>query len=149
MKTIIRMYKHLNWANQRMLEILQTLECDNQQARRLFSHILYSEQVWLSRLQGIDSSHLPIWGEIEITACEALVKQNEQSFTIFLSSIIDSDLDNLITYRNSEGKEFRSSLRDILTHLVLHGQYHRGQIMSRLRADGIDPINIDFITFVR
>ncbi|WP_244563156.1 DinB family protein [Paenibacillus uliginis] len=54
-----------------------------------------------------------------------------------------------MTYTNSSGKEFMTSIRDILTHVALHGQYHRGQINSRFRADGIDPVNMDYITFVR
>ena len=35
---------------------------------------------------------------------------------------------HLVTYKNSKGTEFRNSKRDILTHVALHGQYHRGQI---------------------
>lgn len=29
--------------------------------------------------------------------------------------------------------------------VALQGQYHRGQINSLLRADGFEPVNIDFI----
>ena len=81
--------------------------------------------------------------------CAELVMQNEESLTTFLTNLANSDLDKLIFYTNSKGTEFKNSVRDILTHIALHGQYHRGQINSRLRADGIEPVNIDFITFVR
>ena len=40
LKTIQKMFEHLNWANQRILETLQNIEVENQQVR-LFSHILY------------------------------------------------------------------------------------------------------------
>jgi uncharacterized damage-inducible protein DinB len=143
------MYEHLNWANQRILETLQNVETDNQQVKSLFSHILFAEKVWITRLRGLDSSRLPIWSEVNIEVCAELVKQNEESFTAFLTNLANTDLDNLISYTNSKGKEFKSSMRDILTHVALHGQYHRGQINSRLRADGIEPVNTDFITFVR
>jgi uncharacterized damage-inducible protein DinB len=143
------MYEHLNWANQRILETLQNVEADNQQVKSLFSHILFAEKVWITRLRGLDSSRLPIWSEVNIEVCTELVKQNEESFTAFLTNLVNTDLDNLISYTNSKGKEFKSSMRDILTHVALHGQYHRGQINSRLRANGIEPVNTDFITFVR
>lgn len=143
------MYEHLNWANQRILEALQSIENQNQEVCRLFSHILFAEKVWITRLRGLDSSRLPIWSEVDIEVCAELVMQNEESLTTFLTNLANTDLDKLISYTNSKGKEFKSSVRDILTHVALHGHYHRGQINSRLRADGIEPVNIDFITFVR
>jgi uncharacterized damage-inducible protein DinB len=143
------MYEHLNWANQRILEKLQNIESENHEVSRLFSHILLAEKVWITRLRGLDSSRLPIWLEVNLEVCAELVLQNEESLTTFLPILANTDLDKLISYTNSRGKEFKNSVRDILTHVALHGQYHRGQINSRLRADGIEPVNIDFITFVR
>lgn len=149
MKTIKKMYEHLNWANQCILETLQNNEGENREASRLFSHILLAEKVWITRLQGLDSSQLPIWLEGDIDICAELVSQNEKSLTTFLTNLKNTNLDNLIFYTNSKGTKFKNSVGDILTHVALHGQYHRGQINSRLRADGIEPVNIDFITFVR
>lgn len=143
------MYEHLNWANQRILETLQSIEDENQDVFRLFSHILFAEKVWIARLQGLDSSQLPIWSDVDKEVCAELVKQNEESLTTFLTKLTDTDLEKLISYTNSKGKEFKNSVRDVLTHVALHGQYHRGQINSRLRTEGIEPVNIDFITFVR
>jgi uncharacterized damage-inducible protein DinB len=143
------MYEHLNWANQCILETLQSIEDENQEVNRLFSHILFAEKVWITRLRGLDSSRLPIWLEVDMEVCAELVMQNEESLTTFLTNLANSDLDKLIFYTNSKGTEFKNSVRDILTHIALHGQYHRGQINSRLRADGIEPVNIDFITFLR
>ena len=143
------MYEHLNWANQRILETLQSMEDENQEVCRLFSHILFAEKVWITRLQGLDSSQLPIWSEVDLEVCAELVRQNEESVTAFLTNLANTGLDQLISYTNSKGSEFKNSVRDILTHVALHGHYHRGQINSRLRAEGIEPVNIDFITFVR
>jgi uncharacterized damage-inducible protein DinB len=150
LKTIQKMYEHFNWANQRILETLQNLEAENQQVNRLFSHILYAEKVWVTRLKGMDSLQLPLWSdEWDVATCAELIKQNEEHYKTFLSDIEKTDLDRVISYTNSKGKEFNSSIRDILTHVALHGQYHRGQINSRLRMDGNQPVDIDFITFVR
>ena len=143
------MYEHLNWANQRILETLQNIEGEIHDEVRLFSHVLLAEKVWITRLHGLDSSQLPIWLEGDINICAELVRQNEESLTTFISNLTNADLDNLILYTNSKGTEFKNSVRDILTHVALHGQYHRGQINSRLRIDSYEPINIDFITFVR
>lgn len=149
MKTIQRMYEHLHWANQRIFETLQSMEDENQEVCRLFSHILNAENIWITRLRGMDSTKLPIWSEADIESCAELMKQNEESFTAFFTNLAITDLDKVISYTNSKGREFEYSVRDILTHAALHGQYHRGQINSRLRAVGIEPVPIDYITFVR
>ncbi|MEW9051154.1 MAG: DinB family protein [Neobacillus sp.] len=149
MKTIERMFQHLHWANQRILETLKRTEGEIPLASRLFSHILFAEHVWFTRLKGLNSSHLPIWGEISIEECEKLALQNYQDFTEYLIGIGEEELEGTIRYKNSKGEEFQTSVRDILTHIALHGQYHRGQINQRLRSDHFEPVNTDFITFVR
>jgi uncharacterized damage-inducible protein DinB len=77
LKTIQKMYEHLNWANQRILEALQNIEGENDEVSCLFSHILLAEKVWITRLRGLDSSRLPIWLEVDIEVCAELVMQNE------------------------------------------------------------------------
>ncbi|GED17576.1 DinB family protein [Aneurinibacillus migulanus] len=149
MRTIQKMYEHLNWANHRILEKLHNNKNGNQQIIDLFSHILYTEQVWITRLRGMDSSQLPIWSEANLSVCAELVRKNQDDFTALFANLTSADLDNLISYRNSKGKEFKTSIEDILTHVALHGQYHRGQINSRLRANRVEPVNTDYITFVR
>jgi uncharacterized damage-inducible protein DinB len=143
------MYEHLHWSNQRILQTLQTVEGENKQVYNLFSHILLAEHVWFTRLKGLDSSDLPIWAEVNLEACERLVNQNYQNFKEFLSSLSTPKLEQIVSYKNSKGKEFNNSVRDILTHVALHGQYHRGQINLLLRTCEQEPVNVDFITYVR
>jgi uncharacterized damage-inducible protein DinB len=42
-----------------------------------------------------------------------------------------------------------SAVQDVLTHVVLHSAYHRGQIASLMRAGGAVPAYTDFIHAVR
>ena len=51
---------------------------------------------------------------------------------------------------NKYGRErFRSSLHDILMHVIMHSAYHRGQIAADMRASGAEPVYTDFIHAVR
>ena len=149
METIKKMFTHLQWANERILEQLNKSEGFNQQVIRLFSHILFAEQVWFTRIQGADSSHLPIWSDAELSDCEKLVKQNEKSAASILSQLSSSRLDETIVYQNSQGKTFNQSIREILIHVALHGQYHRGQINTWLRGNDLEPASVDFILYAR
>ncbi|RTQ96082.1 damage-inducible protein DinB [Lysinibacillus telephonicus] len=149
METIQKMFEHLNWANIRILKTLQNAEVENQEIIRLFSHILLAEKIWFTRLQGLDSSNVPIWTEVDLKVCSQLVEENQEVSTKFLSQLNNTDLDKIVFYKNSKGTEFKNTIREILTHIALHGQHHRGQINIKLRTDGIEPVGIDFITFVR
>lgn len=151
LKTIRNMYEHLHWANLRILDTLQTIEDENEskQVINLFSHILLAEQVWITRIKGADSSILPIWSDVGLESCAKLVEQNHENFTGLLSGLNDGNLDDFVFYTNSKGTKFKNSLRDILIHVALHGQYHRGQINLCIRADKFEPVNVDYITFKR
>lgn len=149
MKTIKRMYEHLHWANLHIFEGLQNMKGEKNEVCGLFSHILSAEKVWFARLQGIDSSQIPLWPEMNLIQCAELIMQNEMTIATFLTSLEEADLDRLVSYTNSKGIEFTNSVRDILTHVAMHGQYHRGQINTRLRANNEVPVDVDFISFVR
>lgn len=143
------MYEHLHWANLHIFEALQNFKGEKKEVCGLFSHILSAEKTWFARLQGIDSSQIPLWPDMNMIQCAELIMQNEMTITTFLANLKESDLDRLLSYKNSKGTEFTNSVRDILTHVAMHGQYHRGQINTRLRANSEAPVNVDFISFVR
>jgi uncharacterized damage-inducible protein DinB len=143
------MYKHLDWANKRILTYLQKNQTENENVIRLFSHILLAEKIWYTRIMGEDSIGLHVWGDEDLDACSKLVEQNEKSYSALLQDLSEDDLQRVIPYKNTHGKEFVNTIGDILTHVALHGQHHRGQINQRLRESGYDPVGIDYISMVR
>ncbi|CAM3677783.1 DinB family protein [Cohnella lubricantis] len=150
MQTIRNMFKQLNWANERILAHLRTQD-NNEQAVRLFAHILRAEQVWLARLTGKDSSPIALWSDANLTDCSRWIEENKENFQAYLAAIEEGgSLDHVIEYKNQAGtSSYSTSVRDILTHVALHGQYHRGQINSMLRAAGGEPVSVDYIVFAR
>lgn len=51
--------------------------------------------------------------------------------------------------RNSLGEDWTSTVGDILTHVAMHGAYHRAQIAAAIRESGRTPAYTDFIHAVR
>jgi len=145
----LRLFHHADWANRRVLTLLQNLSALPDKARRVFAHLLAAEQVWLTRLRGTASSHLESWPDHALEKCAAQVEVNAAEYRRYLETLTDAMLNFTITYRNSKGAEFSNSVHDTLTHVSLHGSYHRGQIAQTIRGAGLEPVNTDFITFVR
>jgi uncharacterized damage-inducible protein DinB len=145
-----RLFEHVFWADGRVVEVLSAGQTrQNDEAIRLFSHVLAAERVWLLRLRGEDSSIQPIWPELALPEIEALAAANRAGYSEYFRTLSDAGLDRTSEYRNSSGATFRTRVADILSHVALHGAYHRGQIARAIRAAGEAPVNTDFITFVR
>jgi uncharacterized damage-inducible protein DinB len=148
-KTLRKMFEHMHWADSRILELLQQPNADSTKAAALFAHSLQAELIWLTRLQGEDSASIQLWPEAGTVSPVELSERNREGYAAYFAGLSETDLDAEIRYRNQSGQEFQTSIRNMLTHVALHGQYHRGQINALIRGDGGEPVNVDFITYIR
>ncbi|MCL6458098.1 MAG: damage-inducible protein DinB [Gorillibacterium sp.] len=150
-----RMFDHVNWANNKILQQLQLLTEPLPKPIHLFTHVLSAEKVWLTRLNGEDRAKLSVGatsGQIDgepLIVCEQWLRENREDYNVYFAHITEQDLLNVIAYRNTQGILHHTSVIDILTHVSEHGSYHRGQICSYLRSQGYEPVNTDYITFTR
>lgn len=149
METIRDLFKYDGWANARVFDSLKAAPGGSRKAVRLLAHLLVSEKVWLLRLRGVDTSGINLSPEMSLAECEALAGEMQREYAEHLGSLGEEDLNQKVAYRNSKGKEFQTSLGDILTHVALHGAYHRGQIAAAVRGEGAAPVSTDFINYVR
>jgi uncharacterized damage-inducible protein DinB len=145
-----RMWQHVHWADAQVLHLLSTSAAAGQpNVVRLLAHLVAAERVWLLRLRGEDSGAQAIWPEWSMEEVNAVGAANVGDFGRLLAGLSDADLAREVAYANSRGDAFRTSAGDILTHVALHGAYHRGQIAAAVRAAGGEPVNTDFINWVR
>jgi uncharacterized damage-inducible protein DinB len=141
------LFSYDEWAIARSLgSIDATIES---KAKLLLSHILLAERIWLMRLLGEDSSAIPTFKEFPIDECERMAAELHRGYIEFIDSLSEEDLDRSITYKNTKGAKFTTPIREVLTHVGLHGVYHRGQIAWLVREDGGTAVSTDFITFTR
>lgn len=145
----LRVFAYAEWGTRRSYQSILEQPTAGAGAVRYLSHLVASERVWITRLQGKDSSTLPIWPELTLQDCETLINENARAIREYLDGLEENDFTSTITYRNSKGAEFTTPVVEVLTHLAFHGGYHRGQIASAIRNAGGEPTDTDFIIFVR
>ena len=143
-----RQFSYDEWANREVLNAIRSAGGANQRSLQLMSHILAAELVWLERLTHQPQS-VPVWPEPDLAQCEAQAAQLGGQWLEFLDLLTAGDVSQSITYKNSKGEEWTSTIVDVLTHVVMHSAYHRGQIASHMRANGQTPAYTDFIHGVR
>ena len=142
------LFEFENWANRRVLAAVESAE-NRGSTVRLLSHILAGQEVWLTRLQGSSSSAVPIWPALSLTECERRMDWLDGELNQYLRRLTEEDLDKPIEYSNQHGATYTHTPMEILTHLGLHSQHHRGQIALQLRQHGEEPAVTDFIAFRR
>lgn len=143
-----RLIAHLAWADDRVLAALRSATNPDPSCREVFAHVLAAEHVWLARLKGETPTH-PVWPDLSLEQCAALVQVNQRARSVYVAGLTPESVSRGVTYVNSAGREFTSSIEDILLHVALHGSYHRGQIAWALRKGGSVPIATDYIAFAR
>ncbi|MDP1858233.1 MAG: DinB family protein, partial [Gemmatimonadaceae bacterium] len=111
-------------------------------------HILAAEHVWLARIEGRSGS-VPVWPVLALEECEEMAAENAGEFAQMLSRETEASLQREVTYTNSAAQVFTGRVLDVLTHVALHGAYHRGQVALLMRRGGGTPAPTDFIAFVR
>lgn len=138
--SLSRLFDHLEWADARILEALR--RSPDPRALEIYAHILGAEHVWLSRLRGTKPD-VAVWPQLTVDACASLAAANAKELRAFIGQ------DRIVHYTNSAGAEFDSSVEDILLHVAMHGQYHRGQVNLLLRGSGATPAPVDYIAWAR
>ena len=143
-----KLYEHVAWADTRVLQSLRAAHTVLKKDLDLYAHILGSEHVWLSRIKGMPAQ-VAVWPSLTLDEAERLAAENAAAFNKVISELTEESRQTPITYRNSAGEQFTSTLEDILTHVSLHAAYHRGQIAVSIRAAGDVPSPTDYIAFAR
>src|SRR5271157_4208697 len=143
-----RQFSYDEWANREVLAGLKSSPDPPARPRKLLAHILSAERLWLERIRQQPQS-LPVWPEFNLDQGKAQIDELAQLWREYLTQLSTAALTQKIIYKNSKGESWSSTVQDVLTHVVLHSAYHRGQIASLMRAAGQTPAYTDFIHAVR
>lgn len=142
------MFSYERWANAEALKALKNSGNVPEKCIKLFSHIISAQWLWLERLKSEEQSYA-VWPDFTWQQCEEMLPQLAKAWDDYLSALNLEDLGRIVAYRNSKGETWSNSVGDILTHVILHSAYHRGQLASQLRGGGESPPYTDFIHCAR
>ena len=139
-----RLLRYDVWANRETLGSLRK----STPARSLswMAHIVGAEHLWMARLRRRQQA-LPVWPELDVAACGQYLEQLSRMWPEYLDD--EPGASEKVPYTNSKGETWTSTVEEILTHVVIHSAYHRGQIASEVRANGGVPAYTDYIHAAR
>lgn len=132
--------------NQKIWNVLnENADRISEKSLKLYSHLLNAHQIWNNRINPRETT-FGVWDLHPIQICKNIDTVNyKRSLTI----LDNFELDQIIHYTNTKGEAFNSSVRDMLFHVINHSTYHRAQIATEFKLNGIEPISTDFIIYNR
>jgi len=146
------MFAYDHWANRECLAAMRAAGSVSADTVGRMAHILSAQRLWLERMLKQPQS-MPVWPSATAQDCTALADEMSSAWRNYLARIENQfapgSLDDQVEYRNSKGEAWSSRVGDILTHVLFHSAYHRGQIALQMRSSGVEPAYTDFIHAVR
>lgn len=131
-----------------MLAVLIAAGVPVPEALRELAHVRGSQEVWLSRIEQRPAV-VPVWPELSLDQLAAAGQAIDLGYRRLLDGLSAADLTRVVSYTNSAGQSFDTPLEEILLHVMLHAQYHRGKANVALRQAGLVPAGVDYILWRR
>ncbi len=142
-----RLLRYDVWANRETLRSLAEQTAPPKSLRWL-GHILGAERLWIARILS-QTPGIAVWPDLTVNQCAAHLDDLSGFWPKYLAELKPERLSDEISYVNSKGEPWTSTIADILTHVTMHSTYHRGQIASDMRAAGQMPAYTDYIHAIR
>lgn len=144
----LNLYQYEFWSNEKMIQTLLSLEAIPEKVPSVFSHMLNAQIIWLSRLRQ-ETATRAVWDNIPAENWLSELESHTKGFQAYIESLHETDLDTLVIYKNSKGDSFETSIRDILSHVLIHSSYHRGQMIAWIRPLLDTVPTFDYIFYLR
>jgi len=142
------MFSYDHWANRECLAALRAAGSTNPKVLRLVAHTVSAQKLWLERILRQPQS-TPVWPSSTVEECATLVDSMSSAWKKYLNEIAAGGFADRVEYRNSKSEPWSSRVEDVLTHVLMHSAYHRGQVALEMRVAGLEPAYTDFIHAVR
>jgi len=132
--------------NQKLIEVfIDNPDKISEKAEKLYNHILNAHQIWNNRIDPKQA----VFGAWELHPVQDLKGIENINYEHTLQILNEYDLKLIINYSNSKGQLFSNSIQDMLFHIINHSTYHRGQIATEFKRQGLEPLVTDYIFFKR
>ena len=119
--------------------------------RETLLHIYNAQEIWLSRLDG-NSPLNWVTQNADWPASEIAPKliRSSQSLCLWAEKADEAIFNQSIDYRSLKGDPYSNTVSEILSHVVNHSTFHRGQVVNMLRTLGFTQFSsTDLIAFFR
>src|ERR1019366_10704844 len=140
-----RLFEYDHWADLAALESLGSIAGLSEKPLKVFSHVLGAQRVWRARFDDPSPPNAQPWPILTQEECRSGIDEIYQRWVELLDAFSDEKLSHNLVYHTTQGAKFETPIRDVLTHLLMHSAYHRGQVAAAVREAGGKPAATDYV----
>jgi len=141
-------YEYEYWANDLFVKALSEMENPPDKAVQLMGHILFALDVWLARLKKEDLSRFTDPNPpTALAECRPKLEELKGKWRAYLTGLEPVKLSEKLVYANTQGKRTEVIAQNVLTHVVNHSHYHRGQLATLIHQGGGKRPTTDYIFY--
>jgi uncharacterized damage-inducible protein DinB len=146
-KTLLKgMLAYQAWANDELVEKLAGMDPSRDAgqrhiALRLMNHIHVVSRIFAAHLKGVAHEYAsdntpatPEPRELRLALAEA-----DRWYLDYLETVSEQGLAEPVAFTFTDGDKGCMTRQEMLTHVVLHGSYHRGEIGRMLAGIAVSP----------
>ena len=155
---LLNLLNYNSWANDEFFKVIIKLSSEeiNKQRksfmnsiRNSLNHLLVIDKVWLSNMKKekhtFDNLQTILYENMEQLWKEK--KTEEQLIKSYVENLSDKEFEEIVECELIGGNKVLISRSMIITHLVMHGGYHRGIIAEMFGQIPLPPIAQDITTW--
>jgi uncharacterized damage-inducible protein DinB len=146
-----RWYDYERDCNAKILAMLESIPADRrgtpefEKALGRAGHLIAARRRWLHRL-GKWPELPPIFPtELTIAELTRQFAETEAAWVAYLNSLGEDDLARVIEWTAPNGQKFRWDIEGILTQMLIHAPYHRGQLAQLVALLGGKAVDTDYL----
>ncbi len=145
----IKMGQFINEAGERTAD--ETLISSFPSIRKTLYHLWDAQEIWLKRLKGESTKSWPSQNFTgSLKEAIDLMLESAAEFVRFTENILELEHIAPIKYHAIDGTSYQNTVEEIIMHVMNHGTYHRGQLITMLRNAGFQNVSsTDMIRFFR
>jgi uncharacterized damage-inducible protein DinB len=147
------------WANEQLIEICkrypelleQEVASSFPTIRRTLLHIYDAELGWFNRIRGVSHTQFPSTTFVgDNQDVFETVLGTSKEFNAHVQAQDDTYFTSVCDYKTTKGDLYDDTYGEIITHVVNHSTYHRGQVVTMLRGLGAKQMQpMDYIWYLR
>jgi uncharacterized damage-inducible protein DinB len=142
MNDLQKLTRYSLWANGSWIDFIEQQRPSDDFLVKRMSHILLGEDAWFRRIAA-DPVDRDVWKALTFGEMRERLAHHRGAY----DKLLAGDTARVINYRRFTGEMYQSPISDVLVHLSHHGAHHRGQMATHISAQGVTPVNTDFIQF--
>lgn len=137
---LLKMFRYQAWANGELLDAIASLSAEHHSterhlAIRLMNHCLVVNRIFAAHLVGeahrFQSDNTP--DTPDLADLRAGLAETDQRYLDYLGTVTPALLSESVAFAFTDGDNGCMTREEMLTHVVTHGGYHRGEAGRILR----------------